>query len=130
VSADDDRLAQELADQLRSLRVEDVVINALVQLSSVGYGRLGLTDDTRASRDLEQVRLAIETMLALVPVLEQAIDPELVRDFHSAVANLQLAYATAAGQQQAAGAGDAPADEAGNEAEEAGSGEPEAEEAG
>ena len=63
-------VARELAEELRKLRVEDVVVNTLVHVSSIGYRRLGLTEDSRDERDLPQTALAIETMQALVPVLE------------------------------------------------------------
>jgi hypothetical protein len=98
MSEDQDRIAQELAEELRRLRVEDVLIQALITISSVGYRRLGLTDDTREDRDLGQVKLAIDTMTALTPVLEGVVPPELVRDFNQSVASLQLAYAQAAGE--------------------------------
>lgn len=91
-----ERLARELAEQLKQLRVEDVVLNSLMTLSSIGYRRLGLTDETAGDRDLGQVQLAIDTMRALTPVLEEVVPAELLRDFNSAVANLQLAYAKAA----------------------------------
>lgn len=94
-----ERLAAELAEELRNLRVEDVLVNTLLTISSIGYRRLGLTADTREDRDLEQTRLAIETMRALAPVLEQVVPSELVADFSSSVANLQLAYAKAATEE-------------------------------
>ena len=102
-----ERLARELADQLSKLCGEDVVINTLMTVSSLGYRRLGATPDTREDRDLEQARLAIETMRALTPVLEAFVPAELVRDFNSSVANLQLAYAKAAAE--GGGAGETPA---------------------
>jgi hypothetical protein len=91
-------LAERLAEELAKLRVEDVLVGALIQVSSLGYRRLGLTDETKDDRDLEQVRLAIETMRALIPVLENVVPEELIRDFTQSVANLQLAYAKAAGE--------------------------------
>ena len=104
------RLARELAEQLRKLRVEDVLVNTLMHVSSIGYRRLGATVDTRDERDLDQVRLAIETMRALTPVLDRFVPGELVRDFNSSVANLQLAYAKAATEARSAGE-PAPADD-------------------
>ncbi len=98
MSEDEQRLARELADELRKLRVEDVLLNTLMHVSQIGYRRLGVTEDTREDRDLEQVRLAIETMRALTPLLERLVPAELVRDFNQAVANLQLAYAKAASE--------------------------------
>jgi hypothetical protein len=90
-----ERIAQELAEELRKMRVEDVLVNALVHVSSIGYRRLGLTEETRDERDLAQSALAIETMTALVPVVEEFLPEELVDGFEEQIANLQLAYAKA-----------------------------------
>jgi hypothetical protein len=90
-----ERIARELAEEFRRLRVEDLVIQTLVTVSSIGYRRLGLTAETREDRDLPQARLAIEAMRALTPVLENFVPAELVRDLNQSVANLQLAYAKA-----------------------------------
>jgi hypothetical protein len=98
VASDEERLARDLAEEMRKLRVEDILVQTLVTVSSIGFRRLGLTEDSRADRDLEQSRLAIETMRALTPVLEQVVPPELIRDFGSSVASLQLAYAKAAAE--------------------------------
>ena len=105
-----EELAAQLAEELRKLRVEDVLVNTLVQVSSIGYRRLGLTEDTTEDRDLEQSRLAIETMRALVPVLEGFLPHELVAGFQEQVANLQLAYAKAATATEAEGEEEASAD--------------------
>jgi hypothetical protein len=95
---DEEQLAQQLAEELRRLRVEDVVIQTLITISSIGYRRLGLTEDTKDDRDLQQAKLAIDTMVALTPVLENVVPVELVREFNQSVAGLQLAYAQAAGE--------------------------------
>lgn len=92
----DEELARQLAEELHGLRVEDVLVQTLITVSSIGYQRLGLTEETKQDRELGQARLAIETMRALMPVLERVVPGELARDFGSAVANLQLAYAKAA----------------------------------
>jgi hypothetical protein len=99
VASDEERLARELAEQLKLLRVEDVVVQTLVTVSSIGYRCLGLTEETRDARDLAQAQRAIAVMQALTPVLGTLVPPEAVRDFESAVANLQLAYASAAVSQ-------------------------------
>jgi hypothetical protein len=96
VSENEEQVAHELAEELRKLKVEDVVVSVLVQISAIGYRRLGLTEETKDDRDLGQAKLAIDTMKALTPVLGQVVPPELIRDFESSVANLQLAYAKAA----------------------------------
>jgi hypothetical protein len=102
---DQEQAAHELAEELRKLRVEDVLVNTLVHVSSIGYRRLGLTEDSREDRDLGQTSLAIETMQALVPVLEDFLPEDVVDSFEDQVANLQLAYAKAV-KEDAGGAAD------------------------
>ena len=90
----DDELLKQFEEELKTLRVSDVLVQTLYTVSSLGYRRL--SDE---SRDLDQARLAIEALRALLPVLEEAAGEELVRDFKQVTANLQLAYADAAKNQ-------------------------------
>jgi hypothetical protein len=94
----EEELARELAEELRRLKIEDVLIQTLITISSIGYRRLGLTEETKDDRDLQQAKLAIETMTALTPVLENVVPGELLQDFNQSVASLQLAYAKAVGE--------------------------------
>jgi len=96
VSESEEEVARQLAEELRNLKVEDVLISVLIQVSAIGYRRLGLTEETKDDRDLPQAKLAIETMKALMPVLSDVVPADLIRDFEQSVANLQLAYAKAA----------------------------------
>ena len=88
--AEDDVTEQELLDALRQLSVSDLLVQTLSTVSSLAYHRLA-----EEHRDLEQARLAIEALRALLPVLAGTIPPELTRDFEQVTANLQLAYAGA-----------------------------------
>ena len=96
---DEEEIAEVLAEELAKLRVENILVGALIQVSTVGYRKLGLTEETEPERDLEQTRIAIETMKALVPVLQQVIPEDLLRDFEQSVAGLQLAYAKAKSEE-------------------------------
>ena len=87
----DEQLLQDFQEELKRLRVEDLLVQTLYTVSSLGYRRLSEQD-----RDLDQARLAIEALRALVPVLDGSASDELVRDFKQVTANLQLAYADAA----------------------------------
>ena len=89
--ADDEQLIQQLEEELKKLKVGDLLVQTLYTVSSLGYRRLSEDD-----RDLEQARLAIESLRALVPVLEGSVDEGVIRDFKQVTANLQLAYADAA----------------------------------
>ena len=105
MSESEEQLARELVEELRRLKIEDVLIQTLITISSLGYRRLGLTPETKDDRDLEQVKLAIDTMAALTPVLESVVPDELLRDFNQSVASMQLAYAQAAADEGADGEG-------------------------
>ncbi len=87
----DEELLKQLEEELKTLKVSDVLVQTLYTVSSLGYRRLA-----EEGRDLDQARLAIEALRALLPVLEGAAGAELVRDFKQVTANLQLAYADAA----------------------------------
>ncbi len=82
----------QLEEELKKLKVSDVLVQTVFTVSSLGFRKLSAED-----RDLEQARLAIESLRALVPVLKDAVSPEAIRDFNQMVANLQLAYAREAG---------------------------------
>jgi hypothetical protein len=89
---------EELLEALERLTVGDLLAQSLVSIVSLAYAKL-----EPSRRDLEQVRLAVEALRALVPVLEGAADEALLRDLESARANLQLAYARAVDEERADG---------------------------
>ena len=99
MSENEEEAARRLAEELRQLKVEDVLVSVLIQISAIGYRRLGLTEETKDDRDLAQTKLAINSMKALTPVLAQVVPHDLIRDFEQSVANLQLAYARAASEE-------------------------------
>jgi hypothetical protein len=86
-----DEFAARLEEELKRVRISDVLVQTLYTLSSLGYHKLG-----PEHRDLPQARLAIESLRALLPVLKDEAPAEVVRDFEQVVANMQLAYASAA----------------------------------
>ncbi len=89
--AEDEPVTEDqLLEALQQLKVSDLLVQTLSTVSSLAYHRL-----SAEHRDLEQARLAIEALRALVPVLAETVPPELTRDFEQVTANLQLAYAEA-----------------------------------
>ena len=88
---DEAELAERIEEELRRLKIQDLLLQTSFTLASLGFHRLG-----EDARDLEQGRLAIEALRALVPVLREALPPEVTRDLEQTLANLQLAYASAA----------------------------------
>ena len=91
MTENEDRLMRQLEEELKKLQVADLLVQTLYTVSSLGYRRLSEED-----RDLDQARLAIEALRALVPVLEGSVGEDVLRDFKQVTSNLQLAYADAA----------------------------------
>ena len=87
----DEQLLQQLEEELKKLKVSDLLVQTLYTVSSLGYRKLSEED-----RDLGEAKLAIDALRALLPVLEGSAPEELVRDFRQVMSNLQLAYADAA----------------------------------
>jgi hypothetical protein len=85
-----EELLRQLEAEFKQLKVSDVLVQTVFTVSSLGYRSLGEED-----RDLEQAKLAIDALRALVPALKDAVPPDLARDLEQMVANMQLAYAKA-----------------------------------
>jgi hypothetical protein len=82
---------EELREALDRVGVGDILVNALSAAASIGFRRV-----SSEARDLDQVKLAIESLRVLDPVLrEGGVDDAIVRDLEQARMNLQLAYAKA-----------------------------------
>jgi len=94
--------------ELKRLRVEHVLLDNVVALINLGMRRTGLAPGTEQERDPAQVRMAIESVRALLPVLEQAA-PTQIGAIRDAVSQLQIAFVKIGGQPGAPseGAGEA-----------------------
>jgi len=90
LSEEEQKLVEELQAELAKLKVSDLLVQTLYTVSSLGYHRL-----SGEAKDLDQAKLAVEALKALVPVLEGEVPEEALRDFRQVLANLQLAYASA-----------------------------------
>ncbi len=89
----------QIREALRKLRVEDVLLQTAATLIDLAARRLGLAEED-GPRQLDQAKLAIDAIRALLPLVEPHVPAELARDLGQMVANLQLAYASAAATPQ------------------------------
>jgi hypothetical protein len=102
---DEQELRRRLEDELRKLRIEDVVLQSVVSLINLTSRRIAKPDE----QDLEQARVGIEAVRALAGVL----DEETGAQVRQALSELQVAYAReaggggGAGESEGAGAGEA-----------------------
>lgn len=90
--ADEERVSA-VVEELRRLRVEDLALDMAVSLVTVGYQKLGLTDQTRELRDLGGARLAIELLRACLDVIEREHGAAGLGDLRGTLAAMQLNYA-------------------------------------
>jgi hypothetical protein len=86
---------EELLEAVRKMKVSDLLLSTVATTAQLGYAKL-----EEDSRDLEQARLAIDSIKALLPVLEGSVEDEVLREFGQLVASLQLAYVKAAEQPE------------------------------
>lgn len=118
----EEELRAALEEQMRRIRVEEVILQTVVTLVNLAGRRLGLAGDgeeARAERDLDQAKLAIEAVRALLPLCpEDQVTP--IRD---ALSQLQMVFAREAQAPEPAAAEGPPTGAAGGQPE----GEPGAE---
>ena len=96
----EEEMRAAMEEQMRRVRVQDVLLQTVATLVNLGGRRLGLAPEGGDERDLEQARLAIEATRALIPLL----GPEEARAVREALSQLQMAFAReASGAPQAGG---------------------------
>jgi hypothetical protein len=96
----EEELRAAMEEQMRRIRVQDVLLQTVATLVNLGGRRLGLAPEAEDERDLDQARLAIEGTRALAPLL----GPEETAAVRDALSQLQMAYAREAGEDAPAGA--------------------------
>jgi hypothetical protein len=89
--ATEEELRAAYEAEIKKIRVEQVLLEQVVTLVNLGMRRTGLAPGTEDERDLGQVRLAIDSIRALLPVIERSAAAQAgpIRD---ALSQLQLAY--------------------------------------
>jgi hypothetical protein len=97
---DEAELRRRIEQGLREVRVQDVVLESVVTFVNLTARRIGKEDE----RDLEQARVGIEAVRALVELLE----PEPRTQVQNALSELQMLYAQHAGGGGAAPGGGGP----------------------
>jgi hypothetical protein len=108
----EEELRARLEEELKRITVRDVLLQTVVSLVNLAGQRLGLVEGSREMRDLDQVRMAIEAVRALLPLLEEE-NPEQVGPIRDALSQLQMAYAREAGAPPGGEPGGGPGGETG-----------------
>ena len=106
----EEELRAAYEDQLSQLRVEHILLDNVVMMINLGMRRTGLHPGTESERDPGQVRLAIESVRALLPHVQE-VAPGEVGQIRNALSQLQMAYVRIGGAPPSGA--DAPAAAAG-----------------
>ena len=86
----EEELRAQLEDQIRNLKVEDVILQSAVSILNLAARRTAKDDE----RDLEQARQGIEAARALTEMVPEDAKPQL----RQAVSEMELLYAKHAGE--------------------------------
>jgi hypothetical protein len=87
-------MLQRLADEVHKLPIRDLLVQTIGTISQLSWGRI-----SGPHKDLEQARLAIDALRALVPVVAPTVSEQAGRDLNAVVSSLQLAYVKAIGDE-------------------------------
>jgi hypothetical protein len=95
LTADQEELQRRLEEQLRQIRVQDLLLESVASILNLAARRISKADE----RDLEQGRIGIEAVRAVVDLLDEG-PREQVRE---ALSQVQMLYA-----REARGGGEPP----------------------
>ena len=87
----EEELRAELEEEIRKVRVEDVVLQSAVSILNLSARRIAKDDE----RDLDQAKVGIDAARALVELSRPEAQPQL----RQAISELQLLYAKHAGEE-------------------------------
>ncbi len=90
----EDEMRAALQEELSRVRVEQVVTEATISILNVAVLRSGLVPGSEGERDMAQMRLGIEAVRSLLPLVEQ-IAGEEAKPIRDALSQLQMAYVRA-----------------------------------
>jgi hypothetical protein len=99
----EDELRAAYEQQLKQIRVEDVLVQTVLSLINLGSLRAGLVPGNESEADPQQLGQAIDAVRALLPQVETVLGPD-ARQIRDAISRLQMEYAGLAGAGDAAAA--------------------------
>jgi hypothetical protein len=89
----EEELRAQLEEEIRKVRVEDVVLQSAVSILNLSARRIAKDDE----RDLEQAKVGIDAARALVDLVNPEAQPQL----RQAISELQVLYTKHAGEESA-----------------------------
>ncbi len=90
----EEELRAQLEEEIKRVRVEDVVLQSVVSILNLSARRIAKDDE----RDLDQAKVGIDAARALVDLVKEDARPQL----RQAISELQVLYAKHAGDETTA----------------------------
>jgi hypothetical protein len=87
----EDELRAAYEAEIKKIRIEQILLEQVVSIINLGMRRTGLAPGTEDERDIDQVRVAIEAVRALLPLIEQTA-PTQAGQIRDALSQLQMAF--------------------------------------
>lgn len=92
----EEELRQAYEEEMKHIKVEDILVQTLVSLLNLGGRRAGLVPGAEEERDPQQLGQAIEGARALLPLVEGALGQD-AGQIRQALSQLQMAFARMGG---------------------------------
>lgn len=89
LSPEQEQMLRQMEEEMSRIRVQDLLTQSVVSILNLSYRRIAKEDE----RDLEQAKLGIDAIRALVDLLEV----EAQHEVKNALSQIQMAYAQLAG---------------------------------
>jgi hypothetical protein len=100
---DEAEVRRRIEEQLRKVRVQDLLLESVVSVLSLSARRIAKEDE----RDLDQARVGIEAVRAVIGLL----DAEPAKQVRASLSEIQMLYAKqAAGPGEREGSGEGPSE--------------------
>jgi hypothetical protein len=93
----EEEIRAALEEEMSRVHVGDLVLQTVVSLVNLAARKTGTAPGLEPERDLEQVRIAVDAVRALLPSVE-VVAPEQAPAVRDALSQLQIAFVTAGGQ--------------------------------
>ena len=103
----EEELRAQLEEEIRKVRVEDVVLQSAVSILNLSARRIAIDEE----RDLDQAKVGIDAARALADLVKSDAQPQL----RQAISELQLLYAKHAGEETAGEGGSEDAESGGEQ---------------
>jgi hypothetical protein len=102
-AASEEELRAQLEEEIKKVKVEDVVLQSVVSILNLAARRIAKDDE----RDLDQAKVGIDAGRALVDLVSPEAQPQL----RQALSELQVLYAKHAGEESAPAEGEGEKEE-------------------